>query len=108
MFTPSLKPSILVLVSASLSLLTTAVVAHEAKSGWHYPAACCSDYDCREVTTRQISERPEGYVIATSGEVVPYTDRRVRQSPDGVFHWCSVAGKDDTRTICLFVPPRAF
>lgn len=109
MFAPSLKISTFALVSAPFSLVGTGdLLAHEAKSGWRYPAVCCSDYDCREVAPRQISERPEGYVIATSGEVVPYTDRRVRQSPDGVFHWCSVAGKDDTRTICLFVPPRAF
>ena len=28
--------------------------------------------------------------------------------PDGVFHWCSVAGVSDGHTICLFVPPRGF
>ncbi len=36
------------------------------------------------------------------------TDRKVRQSPDGQFHWCSFAGKADGKTICLFVPPRAY
>ena len=57
---------------------------------------------------KSVSEKPQGYVINVTGEVVPYQDTRVRNSPDGDFHWCSVAGKDNTRTICLFVPPRAF
>lgn len=86
----------------------TMAVAHEAKSGWRYPYACCSDRDCREVSNTAVTEGPEGYVIRVTGEVLPYTDKRVRNSPDGVFHWCSVAGKMDGRTICLFVPPRSF
>lgn len=76
--------------------------------GWSYPFSCCSGYDCREVSETSISERPEGYVIKNTGEVVGYTDTRIRNSPDGVFHWCSVAGANDGRTICLFVPARSF
>ncbi|WP_011581075.1 MULTISPECIES: hypothetical protein [Chelativorans] len=91
-----------------LSVLPSAGLAHEAKSGWVYPYACCSDNDCREVPASLVSERPEGYVIKLTGEVVAYSDKRVRQSPDGVYHWCSIAGADTTRTICLFVPPRSF
>ncbi len=76
--------------------------------GWSYPFSCCSGYDCREVSSRQISEKPEGYVIKGTGEVVTYSDARLKDSPDGEFHWCSVAGADDSRTICLFVPPRSY
>lgn len=82
--------------------------AHDAKSGWSYPYACCSNNDCREIPAKLVSERPEGYVINPTGEVVAYADRRVKQSPDGVYHWCSVAGEDNSRTICLFVPPKLF
>lgn len=88
--------------------------AHDAKPtaakprGWSYPFACCSGYDCREVSSKQISERPEGYVIRGTGEVVAYSDGRLKDSPDGEYHWCSVAGADDSRTICLFVPPRSY
>lgn len=88
--------------------------AHDAKptaarpQGWSYPYACCSGYDCREVSSKQISERPEGYVIKGTGEVVAYSDTRLKHSPDGEYHWCSVAGADDSRTICLFVPPRSY
>jgi hypothetical protein len=82
--------------------------------GWTYPVACCSGYDCRPVAHGRddgrvrIFETAEGYRFSTSKEVVVYTDSRLRESPDGEFHWCTVAGADDGRTICLFVPPRAF
>lgn len=82
--------------------------SHDAPSGWVYPFACCSNYDCRAVADKAVSERPEGYRIEATGEVVGYRDTRIRHSPDGEFHWCSVAGAPDGRTICLFVPPRAY
>ena len=82
--------------------------AHEAPKGWSYPLSCCSNYDCKQVSGGSISERPEGYVIDT-GEVVAYSDKRIRNSPDGEYHWCAhQAGVDAGRTICLFVPSRGF
>ena len=91
-----------------------AAVGHEAlptaaePDGWSYPTACCSGYDCRMVPQTAISERPDGYVIGPTGEVVGYRDARLKYSPDGEYHWCSVAGADNGRTICLFVPPRSY
>lgn len=82
--------------------------AHDAPSGWSYPFSCCSNQDCRPVAAKAVSERPQGYVINITGEVVPYADKRVRVSPDGEFHWCSVAGEEKSRTLCLFVPPHAY
>ncbi len=104
------------LVAASLLGIACAGpgLAHDAlptaaqPNGWSYPFACCSGYDCREVSKKAISERPEGYVIVGTGEVLPYADARVKNSPDGEFHWCSVAGANNGRTICLFVPPRGY
>lgn len=88
--------------------VTSPAIAHDAESGWAYPLACCSGIDCREVADADVLERPEGYVIRVTGEVIPMTSRKVRNSPDGQFHWCSVQGKADGKTICLFVPPRSF
>jgi hypothetical protein len=82
--------------------------AHQAPSGWTYPWACCHDMDCREVQSSSIGEEPKGYVIRSTGEVIPMTDSRIKNSPDGEYHWCSVAGRNNTRTICLFVPPKDF
>jgi hypothetical protein len=100
-------------VSASLALAmavtgATTARAHEAPSGWMYPYECCSGYDCRPVSSKWIKESGGSFIIPTTGEAVPYTDKRIRTSPDGEFHWCSVAGSDDGRTICLFVPQRMF
>ena len=70
--------------------------------GWSYPFSCCAGFDCRQVPSDSVAETPQGYVIKRTGEVIPYTDSRVRSSPDGETHWCSVAGAEDGRTICLF------
>lgn len=82
--------------------------AHEAPLGWTYPLACCSGIDCRDVPKAAVLESPSGYVIVTSGETVPYRDPRVRPSPDGRYHWCSVGGSDEGRTLCLFVPDKGY
>jgi hypothetical protein len=89
-------------------MLPLSASAHQAESGWTYPSECCSDRDCRAISADKITESPQGYVIELSGERVAYTDRRIRDSPDGEHHWCSIGGRDDSRTICLFVPPASF
>ncbi|MCA0031601.1 hypothetical protein LB577_27845 [Mesorhizobium sp. B283B1A] len=103
------------LAIGALAMLTPAAFAHDAKptaakpQGWSYPFACCANYDCRATHTGEVLEKPEGYVIAGTGEVVPMTDKRIKDSPDGEFHWCAhQGGLDAGRTICLFVPPRSF
>lgn len=82
--------------------------AHDAASGWTYPYECCSDQDCRPIAESAVREGHDGYLIHSSGEVVVYSDARVRRSPDGVWHWCSNGGRANGRTICLFVPPKLF
>lgn len=82
--------------------------AHDAPTGWSYPYACCSGIDCRPVSEAAIIEDARGYTIRATGELIPQADPRIKQSPDVDYHWCSVAGADDSRTICLFVPPRSF
>lgn len=111
------------LAGASAFILALAAAqAHEAQptaakpQGWAYPLSCCSNFDCEQVgdartpnASTRILERPEGYVVSGTGEVVGYQDKRIRHSPDGEFHWCAhQSGVDAGRTICLFVPPRGF
>ncbi|MBZ9794117.1 hypothetical protein [Mesorhizobium sp. ES1-4] len=98
-----------------IAMFAPVAFAHDAKptaakpQGWSYPFACCANYDCRATHTGEVLEKPEGYVIAGTGEVVPMTDKRIKDSPDGEFHWCAhQAGLDAGKTICLFVPPRSF
>ena len=90
-------------------LLVGAAHAHESPMGWKYPFSCCANHDCQALGEKAISERPEGYVVIATGEVVTYADRRVKDSPDGLYHWCAhQAGIDAGRTICLFVPPKGY
>lgn len=85
-----------------------AVASAAMPQGWAYPFSCCSGYDCREVPDADIVEGARGYEIRRTGELINMSDPKIRQSPDGKFHWCSVAGANDGKTICLFVPPRGF
>lgn len=88
---------------------------HDAKptatlpQGWSYPFACCANYDCKEVADSDIVEGARGYEIRQTGELILPLDKRIKDSPDGHFHWCAhQAGLDAGKTICLFVPPRGF
>jgi hypothetical protein len=98
----------------ALVLLACPAAAHDAiptaakPLGWKYPFSCCSGFDCREVSSKAVVEGSTGYTIRATGEKLAFGDTRLKDSPDGEFHWCSVAGADDSRTICLFVPPRGF
>lgn len=82
--------------------------AHQAPSGWSYATSCCNTVDCREVGSAIIGETKDGYKIKTTGEVIPHNDKRIKDSPDGKFHWCSKMGRDDTETICLYRPPPSY
>jgi len=109
------KTSTIILVSVAAAIgfliaISLPAPAHEATpttakpQGWKYPFSCCGGYDCRRWTS--VKELPRGYRIETTGEILAYGDKRIKDSPDEDFHWCSVAGKNDGKTICLFAPPR--
>lgn len=86
-----------------------AVPTAAVPQGWNYPFACCANYDCHEVDAADIVEGARGYEIRGTGELIPMSDKRIKDSPDGAFHRCAhQAGIDAGKTICLFVPPRGF
>ena len=91
---------------------TWPALSHDAKPtagqplGWAYDYSCCSLADCREVKDSAISEDSRGFTIVRTGELIPYGDKRIKRSKDEFFHWCSVAGKEDSRSLCLYVPDR--
>lgn len=87
---------------------TFSVAAHDAPSGWAYDLYCCSNKDCRQIPASALKESPRGYFISIGNETLPYGDHRIKDSPDGLVHWCTVNGRNDSRTICLYVPPRGF
>lgn len=92
------------LALALISATTTAAGAHEAPLGWQYPWACCHDQDCRQVADGTVKEQGQGYLIVPMNVFIPLGDKRVKMSPDGHYHVCSVG----SFVICLFVPPDLF
>lgn len=101
-------------------IAATPASAHKALAtaaqpqGWTYPYNCCGANDCRAIgdsrsnAREKVFETTLGYRFLTSREIVAYGDIRIKNSPDGIFHWCTVAGATDSKTICLFVPPRGY
>lgn len=71
--------------------------AISARAHSWYDPACCSDNDC--APDDRVKEVTGGFQVPT-GEVVPYGDKRIRQSLDKRFHWCHF----QTHTYCVYVP----
>lgn len=95
-------------IAVSMLVMGTRALAHEAPRGWSYGIECCSSIDCREVPASYVKETPKGYVMTKTGETLEYGDSRIKVSKDDGMHWCTVSGKDDARTICLYVPPKGY
>ncbi|WP_181702689.1 hypothetical protein [Chthonobacter albigriseus] len=94
------RRSALVLIASLLS--TSAAGAHEAPSGWTYEAICCSDKDCRPISSGDVEATPYGWRLKLTGDVVAFS--QARRSRDGAFHWCTVGGRNNGKTICLYAP----
>ena len=74
--------------------------------GWRYGFECCSLMDCREIGDTLIDETPKGYVYTVTGELIPYGDKKIKQSKDEFYHLCTKGGGADTAVICLYTPNR--
>lgn len=88
----------------ALALLTMHAFAHDAPSGWTYPQSCCSGRDCYPLSGIGLDTGTDGYHIKATGEVIPFTSRRIKPSGDGAYHRCSWGGDVNASTICLFIP----
>lgn len=80
--------------------------SHSAPMGWSYGLECCSLRDCRQASPDEIRVTPTGYQLVTTGEVVEFTSRRIKQSQDQFYHVCQQGGNFDSgRILCIYVPP---
>ncbi|RWF44272.1 MAG: hypothetical protein EOS65_02535 [Mesorhizobium sp.] len=92
----------------ALLLSTVAASAHQAPTGWTFDKRCCGSGDCYPVETDAITERPDGYHITFTGEVIPYQSYKVLPSPDGKQYRCSTAGSVQGITYCIYVPEKSW
>lgn len=107
----TLKDAIYLAMFLAVSWLVGYLVVSPALSHDFYDIECCSDKDCTPIAHTAVSATPEGWYIAETGETVRYKeDKRLKQSPDGNFHWCArpPGYMRSLRTICLYVPPMGY
>ncbi|MBJ6128316.1 hypothetical protein [Microvirga splendida] len=90
---------LMIIVAALTAFSAPPALAHD----W-YPAACCSQRDCRhleEADGETVLEIPGGWQL-WDGRIVPRGTAKL--SPDRLFHLCELP---DRRIICFFAPPGA-
>ncbi len=89
-----------------IASFVTSVAWHTAHGHSWYDRECCSDSDCRMVSSDTIGHGPTGYILP-NGEVVQYGTERT--SLDGEYHWCQWGDGKTIRpagkAVCLYVPP---
>ena len=90
--------------------------AHNAPSGWTYPAWCCGQGDCAQLPPNAVRATAAGWVITLAPGsnpaipagtapytlTVPYNHPELRESPDGRFHLCLYPTPQHAR--CFFAP----
>ncbi|MDO9415848.1 hypothetical protein [Pararhizobium sp.] len=72
-----------------------------------YDMLCCSDKDCTPIADDEVKITKNGWFIRRTGETIPYyPNSRLRHSPDGRFHRCTISGdfSPTGHTLCLYVP----
>lgn len=72
-----------------------------------YPPNCCSGHDCRPIEQDNVTATPDGFFVKESRETIGYADPRIRKTPPeggSKYHRCSVGGKPEAETICLYIP----
>ncbi|MDP9813673.1 hypothetical protein J2W42_006548 [Rhizobium tibeticum] len=107
---------LITLAALSLAVLVQTDDAHQARSGWDYPPACCKSHDvggdCEAIPTLDVREGSRGFLVflhagdhhlATRAHMffIPYGDEL--PSGDGLYHICLHPTEDDVN--CFFAPP---
>jgi len=96
--------------TAASALIAGKARAHEAPTGWSYPALCCSNRDCRQ-DDNAVRVVKGGWEIVQTGEFVAHNDSRRKDSPDGMVHICMSAAdftSSNAHMLCLFTPHMGF
>lgn len=90
----------------ALAFHVVPAAAHQAPAGWQYDSSCCSGVDCYQAPASDVKETRNGYQLST-GELIPYSDHRIKRSHDEYFHECKPGGDaKPQRSYCLYVPDR--
>lgn len=106
---PDCLAALLCFFMASTAQAHDAIPTATQPLGWTYDYSCCNTMDCSQAVDGLIKVTKEGYQVATTGEVIPWTDKRLKRSKDEFYHRCTPGGKADApRSLCLYVPDTGF
>lgn len=104
------------IVIGGIMFLAFPSFAHKAPSGWKYDIMCCSNRDCTEINPTRVTVTGDGYhielvtgdhdmVTAPISFDIVFSDRRIKDSPDGAYHACI---SPNQRLLCFYRPPNLF
>lgn len=108
--------SVYLIILATIAVGVVRTDAHQAKTGWTYPLACCKAHeaggDCAAIPAPDILRGARGFsVFLHAGDhhmarrphvfFIPYGDEI--PSGDGQYHICLHPTEDDVN--CFFAPP---
>lgn len=102
------ETALIVFVAALFICAMTDAEGHESPTGWLFDPSCCSNRDCGEVPADWITEGANGITIVPTGELLSYADTRVKKSQDEHTYWCRPPGNPNPKTICVYLPAKAF
>lgn len=99
---------------AFVTALLAVFVSGPARAHDWYDPACCNNQDCQPVEPDRVTATATGWRVQIApGDhilshtpidvVVPYGDKKIRDSQDGEFHVC--IGPYTNTLFCLYVPP---
>jgi hypothetical protein len=91
-------------LAAALGILLIGVVLASAHS--FYDWDCCSDRDCQPVAEGMVAEESGGYRVLLTNQFIDRNSPKVRMSPDGRWHVCTLGGNLGGSVLCLYVPGR--
>jgi len=98
-------------LAMGLGMLPLVAFGHD----WYDPA-CCDGKDCQPVNPDRVTATATGWRVQISpGDhvlsfkpidvIVPYGDKKIRDSLDGEFHVC--IGPHTNNIYCVYIPPMA-
>lgn len=96
---PTFAAMRLTIFMALILLLVVPALAHEAVTGWTYPAYCCGDGDCGHALAAARNADGSLTVTTKHGTATFPADFKYETSPDGLIHACFT----NARLYCLYL-----
>lgn len=109
-YRPKFSPLSPGLKGAAFTVALSVIFAGAALAHEWYPFQCCSDGDCYAISKTDLEALPDGsWEIKETGEIFAGPNggnsmRKVKFSPDGLYHRCSFNHDRKASSICLFIP----